>query len=145
MYDSVLLPTDGSTDSKRALEHAIGIAKRNDATLHIFHVVETGTLSDSVDDPAYENVLNRIEEAGREALEALAENAREAGIEPEQGLRKGNAVEEILSYAEDRDIDIIVMPTYGRTGEARQVIGSVTERVVRNASTPVLTINVSED
>lgn len=140
MYDSVLVPTDGSERATVALDHALGVARRCDATLHVLHVVQVDGVSDGLDED--DAIRNRLDNAGEEAVEAVVSRAREAGQEAiESAIVSGVPAAEILEYAERNDLDIVVMATEGRTGSAREMIGSVTETVVRNAPIPVLTVS----
>ncbi|MFW5973908.1 MAG: universal stress protein [Natrialbaceae archaeon] len=138
MYDDVLVPTDGSEGVERAVTHAEAIADRFDATVHTVHVVQTPDSADRLE----ESVVERLERAGREAVDAVAERADGAGGEVHAAVRTGVPSEEIVAYAEDHGIDVIVMSTAGRTGTEREVVGSVTEAVVRKSPVPVLTVNV---
>lgn len=141
MYDTVLVPTDGSDDAEVAIEHAVGVARRNDATLHAVHATEVGQFSSSLDEETFGQTVDRIREAGENALDRVLESAQAADIETESAVVDGTATDVIVEYVEDNDIDIVVMATRGRTGEEREFIGSVTERVVRTAPAPVLTVN----
>lgn len=142
MYETVLVPTDGSEKAEAALEHALGVAQRNDATLHTLHVTELGHRSDSLDEDEFGDTIERVQKAGQTAVDTVTERAREAGIGVESAVEEGNATTTILEYIETHDIDIVVMATQGRSGSAREVIGSVTEAVIRSSPVPVLTINV---
>lgn len=139
MYENVLVPTDGSDGTRQAVVHGATIAERFDATLHALSIVPEGP---------YGNLEG---EAGREAAERDAElaveqvedEARRKGIETTTAVRRGVPDEEILEYADEREIDMIVMGTHGRTGLDRVLVGSVTETVVRKAEVPVVTVRVS--
>jgi nucleotide-binding universal stress UspA family protein len=114
MYDDVLVPTDGSEGVEQAVAHASAIADRFDATVHAVHVVQTPDVADQLD----ESVVDRLERAGREAVEAVAAQADGIG-DVESAIREGVPSEEIVSYAADNGIDVIVMATAGRTGAER--------------------------
>lgn len=145
MYETVLLPTDGSEKSEVAVEHAIGVAQRNDATLHTIHVTELGHQSDSLDEAQFGDTIDRVQKAGQNAVETVVEQADAADIDVESTVEEGNATVAILDYIERHDIDIVVMATQGRSGAAREMIGSVTEEVIRSTPVPVLTINVDPE
>lgn len=141
MYDNVLVPTDGSETALLALEDAGSLVRRYDATLHTIHVVETTGVTDTLDDDQFEDVVDRIERAGTEAVETVVDRAQAQGIDDvESAVRHGLPHEEIPEYVEEQGIDIVVMATAGRTGAERDVIGSCTERLVRSSPVPVLTI-----
>ena len=137
MYEDVLVPTDGSESVEQAVAHASAIADRFDATVHTVHVVQTPDVADQLEG----SVVERLERAGREAVEAVTEQTDGSG-DVESAVLEGVPSEEIVSYAADRGIDVIVMATAGKTGAEREMVGSVTEAVVRQSPTPVLTVNV---
>lgn len=142
MYETVLVPTDGSEKSAVAVEHAIGVAKQNDATVHAIHVTELGHQTDSLDKEAFGDTIERVQKAGEDAVQSVVDRATEAGVAVESTVVEGSATTAILEYAETHDIDIIVMGTQGRSDAAREVIGSVTQTIIRTTPIPVLTINV---
>ena len=142
MYDEILLPTDGSERVTRALDHATAVAERFDAKIHVIHVVQTAEASDTLDEE-FADTLDRVEQAGQEALTTAREQVEQAGHDVETTLAEGVPAPEIRSYVDDNDIDLVVMATEGRTGDAREMLGSVTEEVVRSTSVPVLTVTVN--
>ncbi|WP_121742774.1 universal stress protein [Natronorubrum halophilum] len=137
MYQDVLIPTDGSDGTRQSISHGLTIADRFDATIHALSVVPEGplgTLQNGTATPAAYRAVERIEsEATRE------------GIETVTAVERGVPHEEILEYADEHDIDMIVMGTQGRTGLDRVLVGSVTERVVRMADVPVVTVRLTDD
>jgi nucleotide-binding universal stress UspA family protein len=143
MYRHVLLPTDGRRGTERAVRHAVDLARRNAATLHVLHVVDTDALPL---DAHSQSVVLRLEEAGYDAVETVRERAAAAGVEDTVGaVRQGTPVREILRYADEADADVIVMGTHGRTGIRRLLVGSVTNQVVRSADVPVLTVRSTSE
>lgn len=141
MYDRVLVPTDGSETVSVAVDHAIGIATRNDAELHTVYVLETGQFSELLDEEEFRGTLDRLQEAGENAVEAVVDSATAEGVTARSAVLEGRPTTKLLEYVEDQRIDLIVMASQGRTGEAREFIGSVTEEVVCASPVPVLTIN----
>jgi len=86
-------------------------------------------------------VLDALEAAGKRALDAVIEDAETAGVSGIESAVVSEAPHRaITEYADDRDVDCIVMGTHGRTGIDRYLLGSVTERVVRLADAPVLAL-----
>jgi nucleotide-binding universal stress UspA family protein len=139
MYDNVLVPTDGSDGSETAVEHAVELAKRYDAAFHTLYVVESSGLSDALD----EDVFASLEDAGRRAVDAVVAQAEAADVETiEASVARGVPHEAILAYVDERDVDIVVMGTHGRSGLGQELLGSVTEKVVRTADVPVLTVHI---
>ncbi|WP_436903723.1 universal stress protein [Halovenus halobia] len=141
MYDEILVPTDGSDGVEQALDHAGAIADNFDARLHTIHVVQTPGTSETLDEE-FADTLDRLEQAGEQAIETAREHARQAGHDIETTLTEGAPEAEIRRYIDEHDIDLVVMATAGRTGSAREMLGSVTEDVVRSTAAPVLTVNV---
>ncbi len=138
--ESVLVPTDGSATADAAADHAIDLTAVTDETLHVVHVVDlTSSWGGDVDSPA---VFEALEEAGKRAVDDVVDRADEAGLQSvEASVLSGTPARSILNYADERDIDLVVMGTHGRTGLGRYLIGSVTERVVRITEKPVLTVS----
>ncbi len=143
MYSEILFPTDGGPASQTALDHAIDHAERYDARLHTLYVVDT-TAYASLDAGA-ETVLSALRQEGETALQAVAERAEDADVSVVSEIISGSPHKQLTDYAESNDIDLIVMGTHGRTGLDRYLLGSVTERVVRTADMPVLTVRVPDD
>ncbi|ELY52203.1 universal stress protein [Natronorubrum bangense] len=137
MYQDVLIPTDGSDGTRQSITHGLTIADRFDATIHALSIVPEGplgTLQSDAATPAAHRAVDRIEaEASRGGAEAVT------------AVEQGVPHEEILEYADDHDIDMIIMGTQGRTGLDRLLVGSVTERVVRMADVPVVTVRLTDE
>jgi nucleotide-binding universal stress UspA family protein len=142
MYDSVLLPTDGSDGAAEALEHAIGVATAFDADLHIISIIDRRVVL-AADTDEKEAVRSELSDDATEAVEGLANRAAEAGIEATTATTEGVPHREILAYAADNDLDLLVLGTHGRTGrEKRLHLGSTTERVVKESERPVTVVNI---
>ena len=140
MYDTVLVPTDGSDDALRAAEHGAALARAFGARLHLLAVVDLQAAGGPFD-------AGGLDERFRERLRADAEeriDATEAAIPDIEGVRtaiqEGRPVRTILEYAAEHDVELVSMGTQGRTGVDRYVAGSVAEGVVRQARVPVLTV-----
>lgn len=142
MYDRILLPTDGSRGNSRAVEQAIGLASETGAELHVLFVVEDIPYAPEMMDGEVEARLRQI---GEDAIEDIRTRADDAGVEIETAIEDGKPHRAILEYAENGGADLIVMGTHGRSGLDRYLLGSVTERVVRGAEIPVLTVRVGDE
>lgn len=140
MYDRILHPTDGSEGSDPAVEHAIELAGRYDATLHVLSVLESATQQATGDVAGTE-----VRERRRATLESIARRARDTGVSVETAIREGSPDREILEYVDAEAVDMIVMGTHGRTGIGRVLLGSVAEQVVRASPVPVLTVRVDAE
>jgi nucleotide-binding universal stress UspA family protein len=140
MYDTVLVPTDGSDTVERTLPHALRLAADTDATMQIVYVVDTRAIH-AADADERDEVAADLTDAGEEAVEMIADRAAAEGIETETAVRRGTPDKEIVRHAEEHDSDVIVIGTDGKTPrEKLQALGSVSERVVDNAPIPVFVI-----
>lgn len=143
MFDRILIPTDGSSAARPAVETAIDLAEIHDATLYVLYIVNQPTSVSGTGEgvPGLDNLLDALEEDGRETTTAIAEEATDHGVTVRTAVQRGNPHNDILTYATEHDTDLIVMGTHGRTGVKRALLGSVTENVVRHSEIPVLTIH----
>jgi nucleotide-binding universal stress UspA family protein len=139
----LLLATDFSDPSAAALDYAKAFAEAFDATIHVLHVVEdlaAHAWTTEVYVAALPGVHEEMERQARARLDAVfsAEERQRFRVRPE--LRLGSPFVEIVRYARDQQIDLIIMGTHGRGPIAHVLLGSVAERVVRKAPCPVLTV-----
>ncbi|MFP8955531.1 universal stress protein [Natrialbaceae archaeon A-CW3] len=138
MYERILFATDGSDHAETVAEHAIDIASTRGAALHVISVVDDRAFL-VLDDERVQSVRNELRVKAREAADAAAREAADHGVSAETIVDTGNPAECIVDYAAEYDADLIVMGTSGDAYE-RNVVGSVSERVVRTAPVPVLTV-----
>lgn len=136
MYQDVLIPTDGSDGTRQSITHGLTIAERFDATIHALSVVPEGPFG---------AMGGAAEDTARRAVDRVEAEAEREGIEVVTAVERGVPHEEIVAYVEDNDIDVIVMGTQGRTGLDRFLLGSVTERIVRVADVPVVTVRLTDE
>ncbi|GAA0507135.1 Nucleotide-binding universal stress protein, UspA family [Halorubrum aquaticum] len=142
MYDDVLLPFDGSDGAADVLEHAADIARFADATVHVLFVADTARDSVTVIEG---ETVDALERRGERVVSEATEELAAAGVDHDAEVRQGNPAPTIVDHAEREGHDLIVMPTRGRRGLSRRLLGSVSEKVVRNASVPVLTARTRPD
>jgi nucleotide-binding universal stress UspA family protein len=142
MYDTILVPTDGSAGADAALAEAIDLASAFDATVHSLYVADT---SAAQPETGYVDIVESFERIGEETTTEAVDRAQQAGVEAVGAVRTGLPHRAILDYAEEIGADLVVMGTHGRTGLERYLLGSVTEKVVRTADAPVLTIRAPEN
>ena len=142
MFDPILFPTDGSEAATTALEHVLDVAAGHDATVHLLNVVDTAP--DSVVDVT-DAVLEELDAEGERIVTHAADRANDRGVPTITRVQHGDPYRAILDYAETQDIALIALPTHGRRGLQRLMLGSTTERVLRRATTPVLTIRPTAD
>ncbi len=140
MYDTVLVPTDGSDTVEQTLLHALRLASDTDATIQVLYVVDTRAIH-AADPDDRDEVEADLEAAGETAVEVVADRAAAEDIEVETAIRRGTPDKEIVRHADETDTDVIVIGTDGKTPrEKLQALGSVSERVVENAPIPVFVI-----
>ncbi len=140
MYNDVLVPTDGSEAVDRALDHAIPLAVDHDARVHALYVVDR-RVATAGSSELHDEVIADLESEGEEAVAAVTERAEEAGLDVETVVRTGTPDTEIVAYAEEADIDVIVMSPEGKSPRERiQSLGSVSDRVIDDATVPVFLI-----
>ena len=136
MVDRILIPTDGSEDSYDAARTAIELAEPFGAEIHVVSVVRMMPTRDRLRyDPRDEAI---------EAIEDITELIESTKLPLVSEVLEGFPPQEIVEYARNNHIDMIVMGTHGRTGIDRVLIGSVAERTVRTSPVPVLTVPPGE-
>lgn len=136
MYNKILVPTDGSEGSEVALEHAKSLAKNYDSEVHLIYVADVRTQNTG---DIMANFMGELEKIGEKAVSSMHEELEEVDSVVKEVI-KGIPHREIIDYANEKDIDLIVMGTHGRTGLDRILLGSVTEKVVRTSEVPVMTV-----
>ncbi len=140
---TILAPTDFSKHAETAVRYACGLAEKFGARLHLLHV-----LNDFVPvgpDPMLAAVLppeyyRDSEQASYEALKTLLQPSWGRPASVEAAVRWGVPDAVIVDHAKAQAVDLIVIATHGRTGLSHVLLGSVAERIVREAPCPVLTI-----
>jgi len=145
MYDDILIPTDGSRGSEAAIARAFDLARTGDATLHIVHVVDTSMEPRDLDAGERDELRRHAEQHGMEATGRIREQAADRGLDAVRAVLEGTPSRQILEYADENDLDLIVMGTHGRTGTERVRLGSTTERVIQFADVPVMAVRLSDD
>ena len=139
MYDTILVPTDGSDPANRAVEHALELADKYDADVHAMYCVETHRYGE----PALsstEIILDNLEDRGAAMLEKIVDRADNAGIDCSWNVCHGRPWEEVREKSAELDVDLIVIGYQGQSHTRTDRIGSVAERIVRTADRPVLTV-----
>lgn len=136
MNAKILFPTDFSTLGQAALETATSLANQREAKLLIVHVEEPPTAYGGGE------FYYGLEEPNRHEIQRMLAEVlpTDPAVGYEHRLMIGSPASAIVHLAEKENVDMIVMPTHGRTGLSRLLMGSVAEEVVRKAKCPVLTI-----
>ncbi len=147
----ILTPTDFSKFSGFALEWAAYLAQCMKADLTLLHVIleeEGKIIEEIIGEGAVvhipkgirQNVVEDRQKKLKEQFNMVVSNDIKSSIRVEEMTRIGVPFLEIIKVAKEKDVDLIVMGTHGRTGLAHVLIGSVAEKVVHHAHCPVLTI-----
>ena len=137
-YSKILVPTDGSNSAFLAGKHAVYLAKGLGAGVMALNVVDsdlafTGGLH-------YAAEVSQLEKSGIEATSRIKTLCEEAGVPAQEIMAKGSPAPAILEIARDRQADLIVMGTVGMSGIERALLGSVSDKVARQAPCPVLLV-----
>ena len=144
MYDTILIPTDGSDEARKAAQHGIELAAALGATVHTLYVMDLPGVPRALsirDDE--EQVRTEYREYGERVTEEVDEMASDAGVECVTAIKSGTIHEEIVKYADDEDADAIVMGT-GYQGRFGALLGTIAEKVVRLSTVPVISTKLSE-
>ncbi len=131
-FSNILCPVDFDQNSLATVSLAAELAQEHKATLYLLHVLHPATEEPSA--------FRKIESAARTKLERLGHQRLKVGTIYELLVIAGDLAAEVLQVATGLGADLIVMATHGRKGLRRLVLGSVAERVVREAPCPVLTV-----
>jgi nucleotide-binding universal stress UspA family protein len=138
----ILIPTDFGETSEAALSYGIALARVFKSQIYLLHVPEDPGAAAEAEYPF--GLFDTMQSAAHDRLGHLLTGGEVGELKPECAMRLGKPSEEIVRYAAEHEIDLIVMGTHGREGIARALIGSVAETVVRRASCPVLTLHHPE-
>jgi nucleotide-binding universal stress UspA family protein len=134
----ILVPHDFSDTSHAAVNYGTALARAFGARLYFLHVGDRAQLELETEFPL--GLDGAVQDAVRERLLKIITPGEQAELKPEFAVRPGSPPAEIVRYAADNDIDLVVMGTHGRGVVGHAVLGSVAERVVRTAPCPVLTV-----
>ena len=141
--EKILMPTDFSSSSENAMRYAVSFAKEYNAELVVLHVIHephrlrrvTTTLPGEEIDKIITDEIGVVKKAMEQFVKDFSE-----GVKVKTLIKTGIAIVEIVESAKEENVDMIVIGTHGQTGTRHALIGSVAERVVRNAHCPVFTV-----
>lgn len=141
MFEHVLVPVDGSDSATGAVEHAVALAGRFEATVHALYVRDDGELPGELGDvPDDSDLVAELDAAADAALAAVADRCESASVPVRTVVRTGRPTDEILDYAAEAGVDLIVLGTHPRGPVERFLRESVAEQVSQATSPPVLTV-----
>jgi universal stress protein A len=144
MPTRILVPTDFSEFSDRALEQALDIAKQYHAKVFLLHVLHeeihrTVAFDFGLSEEVWQQARARhLDETKGKLQEQLDKFPQTKEVDVVTGVREGVSYEEILKEGKEKEIDLIVIASLGRTGIAKYLIGSVARNVLRGSKCPVL-------
>jgi nucleotide-binding universal stress UspA family protein len=143
---NILFPTDFSDYSKKALPYALSFARRYGATLHVLHVFEQRIHPSFyiADKSTPFDLDSGLRERALDALDEFVYPDLRKKIDFKCEVTSGKPFVEIINYANQHEVDLIVIATHGLTGLEYMIIGSTTERVVRKSPCPVLSVKDPE-
>jgi nucleotide-binding universal stress UspA family protein len=133
---TILVPIDGSDAASAALDLALSLADGTDAIVHVLAVVDV-----TADPMRFDAALvSHLERAKERLVDEVVATAADHDADVTGAVRRGRPARTIVDYADERDIELIVLGRSGRSGIAAPLLGSTADRVVRTASTPVLIV-----
>ncbi len=138
----ILFPTDFSEGALHALPYAVDLAKTSSARLYLLHVIYDVATASGLYVPhvSFDDIYKDLGKSAQKELEKFGYEERKDLKDVEYTVLRGIPYDEILKFAQEKNIDIIVIGTHGRKGLDRFLFGSTAEKVVRYAPCPVLTV-----
>lgn len=139
----ILHPTDFSNNSQHALKYACAFASHFGSELHLVHVIaDLGMVTlPPVDGYLPASYYEEARKRANEELEKLPGSYLSTEIKVVKKAMEGTVFPEIIQYAQDENIDLLVVGTHGYTGLSHLLLGSVAEKIVRRSPCPVLTVS----
>jgi nucleotide-binding universal stress UspA family protein len=143
IYKKILITTDGSEKNRKAINYGIELARLSDAKVHVAYVVDTASFESIPMDGGWEMMYEILEKEGNDITGTVAEMVKGNNVDVESHVLEGNPSHEIIEFAKNNDIDLIVLGTHGKSGFDRFLLGSVAEKVSRNSNVPVMIVRDS--
>ncbi|WP_306061860.1 universal stress protein [Natronococcus wangiae] len=145
MYDTILVPIDGSDGAENAVSRAFDLALTFSASIHVLYVAETESEPVEISREQHNELRRPSEKRGRQATARAHEQATELSLDVTRSVREGVPYRIILEYADEHGINLIAMGTHGRTRAERVRLGSTTERVITLADSPVVAVPLTDE
>ena len=143
-FKKILCPTDFSQPSYKGVEMAVELAGHFSAELLLINVITPVYPGGAPGIPAHykeAEYYRAMEQSARSSMKEIRNNRVPATIKARSFVVTGDAVESIVAQAETENVDLVVMATHGWTGWRKLFLGSVTDKVLRSVSCPVLTVS----
>jgi nucleotide-binding universal stress UspA family protein len=138
LFKRILIPTDGSDNTKEAILKGLEMAKMMDAEVTALYVVDQTSFINFPMDSTIVSVYSLLEKEGKDAVEYVRSEGAKLGVKVTVRVEEGSPARKIVDASKFHDL--VVMGTLGRTGISKILLGSVAERVVRFADCPVLVV-----
>lgn len=146
-FKKIMIATDGSACSRLVADKGIELARLSGGTVYAVYVVSTdyfapinGDSFPMIVDPYWKPIREAWEKQGHQAVNTIKSLGEMKGINVEPVLLEGNPSEELIRYAEEEKMDIVIMGTHGKTGLDKLLLGSVAEKLVRHSKVPVMVV-----
>jgi nucleotide-binding universal stress UspA family protein len=140
LFKRILIPTDGSENTKEAIAKGLEMAKMMEAEVTALYVVDQTSFINFPMDSTIVSVYSMLEKEGKDAVEYVRSEGARIGVKVTAQVEEGSPARKIVDASKMHDL--VVMGTLGRTGISKLLLGSVAERVVRFADCPVLVVRM---
>lgn len=147
-YKKIMIATDGSDCSNLAINKGIELARLSGGTVYAVYVMSTaysfdmdgGAYSSVSTNPYWASIRKTLKNQGQQAVDYIKNLGEEKGINVQSILLEGNPSEELIRYANEEKMDIVIMGTHGKIGVSRMLMGSVAGNLVRHSKVPVMVV-----
>jgi universal stress protein A len=140
----ILTPIDFSDASKKALKYALAFAKQFQASLHLLHVVEFATVGTEFGAVELSRIVEDMQQNAQQQLAQWVKDEIGGQVPSEALIRTGRPYAEIITTAQELEVDLIIIASHGHSSLAHVLLGSTVERVVRQGFCPVLVVRPQE-
>ena len=138
LFGTILVATDGSEKNRAAVEEAVRIGRTGGSVVHAVYVADTASLDSASADIVVSDTWELLQREGEQALDRVRGMA--GGVHLETVILEGKPAAEIVKYAGEKRIDLIVIGTQGKRGIERILLGSVAESIIRAAPCKILVV-----
>ncbi|HMK45675.1 MAG TPA: universal stress protein [Methanocella sp.] len=138
LFEKILIATDGSKLTTSAIANAVELARAHKSKLYIVYVIDVAAFSYVNVDGAWDSIYEVLKNEGADAMNEVRDLAN--GIDLETFVLEGSPAPSIVRFAQENEIDLIVVGTRGKNGLEELMMGSVAKKVVRLAHCPVLVV-----
>jgi nucleotide-binding universal stress UspA family protein len=139
-FQKIMIATDGSDCSMLAAGKGIELARLSGGNVYAVYVVSTNYSSSVGVDFYWGEIYEAFKKYGENAVNKIKEMGERVGVNVEPILLEGHPADELIRYAEEEEMDIVIMGTIGKTGLDRLLLGSVTGNLVRHSRVPVMVV-----